>query len=50
LPKLLGYPSADNKFVLQLREPVEHLGQSHPPTALLGVAMLAGLLRGSSGS
>jgi MFS superfamily sulfate permease-like transporter len=44
LPKLLGYPSADNEFVLQLRELVEHLGQSQPPTALLGVAMLAGLL------
>jgi sulfate permease, SulP family len=44
LPKLLGYPSAANEFVLQLRELVEHLGQNHPPTALLGVAMLAGLL------
>jgi high affinity sulfate transporter 1 len=44
LPKLLGYPSGANEFVPQLRELVEQLGQSHPPTALLGVAMLAGLV------
>jgi high affinity sulfate transporter 1 len=44
LPKLLGYPSAANEFVLQLRELLEHMSQSHPPTALLGIAMLVGLL------
>jgi high affinity sulfate transporter 1 len=44
LPKLLGYPSAAKEFVLQLRELVEHMGQSHPPTALLGLILVAGLL------
>jgi MFS superfamily sulfate permease-like transporter len=39
LPRLLGYPSAGNEFVLQLRELAEHLSLSHPPTALLGIAM-----------
>jgi sulfate permease, SulP family len=44
LPKLFGYPSDAHEFVSQLRELIEHLGLSHPPTALLGVAMLAALL------
>ena len=44
LPKLLGYPSTAKEFVLQLRELALHVGQSHPPTALLGIAMMAGLL------
>ncbi len=44
LPKLLGYPSEAHEFVPQLRELIEHLRLSHPPTALLGVAVLAALL------
>ena len=44
LPKLLGYPSQTNEFVLQLHELVQHLSLSHPPTALLGLGVLAGLL------
>ena len=44
LPKLLGYPSDAHEFVPQLHELVEHLGLSHPPTALLSVALLAALL------
>jgi high affinity sulfate transporter 1 len=44
LPKLLGYPSAEREFVAQLQEVVETVGLSHPPTALLGLAVLAGLL------
>ena len=30
--------------MLQLRELVQHLGLSHPPTALLGLSVLVGLL------
>ena len=44
LPKLLGYPSDAHEFVPQLHELVEHLGLSHPPTTLLGVALLGALL------
>jgi high affinity sulfate transporter 1 len=44
LPKLLGYPSEAREFVPQLRELVEALGLSHPPTALLGLGLVAGLL------
>jgi high affinity sulfate transporter 1 len=44
LPKLLGYPGETNEFVPQLRELVQHLGLSHPPTALLGLGVLVGLL------
>jgi high affinity sulfate transporter 1 len=44
LPKLLGYPSAAHEFVPQLHELLEHLRLSHPPTALLGVALLGALL------
>jgi high affinity sulfate transporter 1 len=44
LPKLLGYPSETNEFMLQLHELVQHLGLSHPPSALLGLSMLVGLL------
>jgi sulfate permease, SulP family len=44
LPKLLGYPGETTEFVLQLRELVAQVGTSHPPTALLGLAMVAGLL------
>jgi MFS superfamily sulfate permease-like transporter len=43
LPKLLGYPGAAREFVPQLQEAVETVGLSHPPTALLGLALLAGL-------
>ena len=41
LPKLLGYPGAAREFVPQLQEVVETVGLSHPPTALLGLALLA---------
>lgn len=44
LPKLLGYPSETNEFMLQLHELVQHLGLSHPPSAVLGLSMLVGLL------
>jgi high affinity sulfate transporter 1 len=44
LPKLLGYPSETSEFVAQLHELVQHLGLSHPPTALLGLSVLVGLL------
>ena len=44
LPKLLGYPGAAKEFVPQLQEVVETIGLSHPPTALLGLTLLAGLL------
>ncbi len=44
LPKLLGHPSAGNEFVLQLRQLAERVGQSHPPTALVGLMLVAGLL------
>jgi high affinity sulfate transporter 1 len=44
LPKLLGYPSAAREFVPQLQEAVEAIGLSHPPTALVGLALLGGLL------
>jgi high affinity sulfate transporter 1 len=44
LPKLLGYPSAAREFVPQLHEVIEAIGLSHPPTAALGLALLAGLL------
>jgi high affinity sulfate transporter 1 len=44
LPKLLGYPSAAKEFVPQLQEAFGAIGLSHPPTALLGLALLAGLL------
>ena len=43
LPKLLGYPSAAREFVPQLQEVVERVALSHPPTALLGLTLLAGL-------
>ena len=43
LPKLLGYPSAAKEFVPQLQEVIEAIGLAHPPTALLGLALLAGL-------
>ena len=44
LPKLLGYPSSASEFVLQLRQLADHIGQSHPPTALLGLILVAGLV------
>jgi high affinity sulfate transporter 1 len=44
LPKLLGYSSSAKEFVPQLREVVERVGSSHPPTAMFGLALLAGLL------
>jgi high affinity sulfate transporter 1 len=44
LPKLLGYPSAAHDFVPQLQELVERSGSSHPPTLLLGLVLVAGLL------
>ncbi len=44
LPKLLGYPSAAKEFVPQLQEVIEAIGLAHPPTALLGLTLLAGLL------
>jgi high affinity sulfate transporter 1 len=44
LPKLLGYPSEAHEFVPQVREFVEHLGLSQPPTALLGLVTVVGLL------
>ena len=44
LPKLLGYPSEADEVLPQLLEFVQRLGQSHLPTALLGLALLAGLL------
>jgi sulfate permease, SulP family len=44
LPKLLGYPSEAREFTAQLRELVEAVSLSHPPTALLGLGLVAGLL------
>ena len=44
LPKLLGYPSEADEVLPQLLEFGQRLGQSHLPTALLGLALLAGLL------
>ena len=44
LPKLLGYPSEADEVLPRLLEFVQRLGQSHLPTALLGLALLAGLL------
>jgi high affinity sulfate transporter 1 len=44
LPKLLGYPSAAKEFAPQLQEVIEAIGLSHPPTAALGLALLAGLV------
>jgi high affinity sulfate transporter 1 len=44
LPKLLGYPSEAREFMPQLRELVEAVSLSHPPTALLGLGLVAGLL------
>jgi high affinity sulfate transporter 1 len=44
LPKLLGYPSEASEFVLQLQELARGVALSHPPTALLGLTLLAGLL------
>ena len=44
LPKPLGYPSEADEVLPQLLEFVQRLGQSHLPTALLGLALLAGLL------
>jgi high affinity sulfate transporter 1 len=44
LPKLLGYPSTTSEFVPQLQEALGAIGLSHPPTALLGLTLLAGLL------
>ncbi|MGH6898476.1 MAG: SulP family inorganic anion transporter [Geminicoccaceae bacterium] len=37
-------PRPAREFVPQLQEVVEGIGLSHPPTALLGVALLAGLV------
>lgn len=48
LPKLLGYPSEAGEPLPRLLECVTRLGQSHPPTAALGlglVAVLVGLRR-----
>ena len=44
LPKLLGYPSEADEVLPRLLEFVQRLDQSHLPTALLGLALLAGLL------
>jgi high affinity sulfate transporter 1 len=44
LPKLLGYSSAAKEFVPQLQEVIERVALSHPPTAVLGLALLVGLL------
>jgi high affinity sulfate transporter 1 len=44
LPKLLGYPGTAHEFVPQLQELVARIGLSHPPTALLGLLLVAGLL------
>ena len=44
LPKLLGYPSEADDVLPQLLELVQRLGQSHLPTAVLGLVLLAGLL------
>ena len=44
LPKLLGYPSEAGEVLPRLLEFAQRLGQCHPPTALLGLVLLAGLL------
>ena len=44
LPKLLGYPSEAGEVLPRLLECARRLDQSHPPTALLGLVLLAGLL------
>jgi MFS superfamily sulfate permease-like transporter len=44
LPKLLGYPSGAGEVLPRLLEFIQRLGQSHLPTALLGLVLLAGLL------
>lgn len=44
LPKLLGYPTAADEFFLRLLELGQEIGQSHWPTAALGLALMALLL------
>jgi sulfate permease, SulP family len=44
LPKLLGYPSEAGEALPRLLECARRLDQSHLPTALLGLLLLAGLL------
>ncbi len=44
LPKLLGYPSQAGEVLPRVVEFAERIGQSHLPTALLGLALLVGLL------
>jgi high affinity sulfate transporter 1 len=44
LPKLLGYPSQADEALPRLLEGAQRLGQSHPPTAALGLALMAALL------
>jgi high affinity sulfate transporter 1 len=44
LPKLLGYPSQADEVLPRLLECAQLLGQSHRPTALLGLALMAALV------
>ncbi len=44
LPKLLGYPSSEVEFFPRLVELAREAGQSHWPTAVLGLALLAFLV------
>jgi high affinity sulfate transporter 1 len=44
LPKLLGYATESEAFFPKLVEVVEDIGQLHPPSLVLGIALLAILL------
>lgn len=44
LPKLLGYPTAEEEFFRKILEFFEHIGQSHWPTAALGAGLLVALV------
>jgi high affinity sulfate transporter 1 len=44
LPKLLGYPNDADEVLPRALEAFQRLGQSHLPTALLGLALVATLL------
>ena len=40
LPKLFGYPAAEDEFHRKILEFFTHMGQSHLPTAALGIGLL----------
>ncbi len=44
LPKLFGYPAAEEEFFRKILEFFKHIDQSHWPTAALGVGLLVALV------